>query len=136
MLTIWPLLTAGTPAAKDNDCDHLLANYDLHGGQTAIDDARRQGANVSGRGPFLIGWSPSNARGVTDAVVLVVDMSTHEGQQSFDEAMMFWQQKIVEDPQLWRQGFSMERVRIAIREFADRYGQHILESVKLFKPGG
>ncbi|MDO9711989.1 hypothetical protein [Paracraurococcus lichenis] len=135
MLTIWPIFTAGDAANTDFGCDYLLANYDLHAGLSAIQDAELQGASLTGRGPYLIGWSPSNTRGVRDAVVLVVDTSSFESQQSFDEAFLFWQRKIVEDPQLWRSGFSLERVRLAIRDFVDKYGQGILDSIKLVKLG-
>ncbi|HJS87290.1 MAG TPA: hypothetical protein VJ779_17690, partial [Acetobacteraceae bacterium] len=85
-----------------------------------------------GRGPFLIGWSPSNMRGVPDAIVLIVDMSDFESQQSFDEAFLFWQRKIVEDPQLWRSGFSLERVRLAVRDFVDHYGKSIEAAIKIW----
>lgn len=136
MLTIWPLETAGKPEAKLNDCDYLLTNYDLHGGISAIQDADRQGQNLTGRGPYLIGWSPSNSRHARDAVVLVIDMSAIESQQSFDEMFLIWQQRIVENPGLWRSGFSAERLRLALRDFVDRYGQTILDSVKLVRAGG
>ena len=136
MLTIWPLETAGKRDAKLNDCDYLLNNYDLYGGLSAIQDADRQGSTLTGRGPYLVGWSPSNTRGVRDAVVLVIDMSSIESQQSFDEMFLIWQKRIVEDPELWRSGFSAERLRLAIRDFVDKYGQTILDSVKLVRPGG
>jgi hypothetical protein len=84
---------------------------------------------VSGRGPFLIGWSPSSSRGVPDAVVLVIDMSLFESQASFDDAFRFWQRRIVEDPELWRSGFVVWRIRNAVRDFADEYGDAILKAL-------
>lgn len=136
MLTIWPLETAGKPEAKSNDCDYLLNNYDLYGGLSAIQDADHQGKTLTGRGPYLIGWSPSNSRYLKDAVVLIIDLSPFDSQESFDEMFLIWQKRIVEDPELWRNGFSAERLRLAIRDFVDRYGQVILNSVKLVHSGG
>jgi hypothetical protein len=128
MLTIWPI---DSPPAGGADCDALLGHYDLYGGFSAIRDARTQGKTLNGRGPFLIGWSPSASRYVPDAVVLVIDMSDFETQDSFDHAFLFWQQKIVADPALWRSGFAADRIRLAIRDFADHYGSEFLHAFKI-----
>jgi hypothetical protein len=130
MLTIWPIDTPPSGAAA-KDCDYLLDHYDLYGGLAAIRDARSQGQTLKGSGPFLIGWSPSNSRYVPNAVVLVIDMSGFDTQDNFDRAFLFWQQKIVQDPSLWRSGFARERVRLAIRQFADRYGSEFLHAFKI-----
>lgn len=132
MVTIWPV---DDPAAKQvvaDDCDFLIDHYDLYGGVSAIEDAGRQGAALEGQGPYLIGWSPSNTRGVPDKIVLVVDLSSFQSQDSFNSAFLFWQKKIVEDPQLWRRGFAIERIRLALRDFVDHYGEDILSAVKIF----
>lgn len=133
MITVWPLNfqpPQGTP-----QCDYLISNYDLYGGISAVEDAASQGHRLNGRGPFLIGWSPSTKRGKPDAVVLVIDMSGFETQASFDDAFKFWQDKVVEDPSLWRQGFRLERLRLAIRDFADHYGESILGALKFWRNG-
>lgn len=132
MLTIWPLTTVGPSTPQGNDCSYLLDNYDLYGGISAIQDAVRQDRRLDGRGPFLIGWSPSENRGRPDAVVLILDMSPMDSQTSFDDAFTFWQYKIVESPMLWRNGFSAERLRLALRDFADHHGQNILFGLKLW----
>ena len=135
MLTIWPLRPAGQAAAEQGSCPDMLANYQLDAGLSAIADAQTPANHLDGRGPFLIGWSPSNMRGVKDAVVLVVDMSTLDSQASFNDAFLFWQQKIVEDPSLWQHGFSAERVRLSLRDFLDQYGGSIQDAVKIFVHG-
>lgn len=136
MLTVWPLATAGAPDAKLEDCDYLLQNYDLHGGISAIQDADSQGNELRGQGPYLIGWSPASSRRSKDAVVLVLDLSLLESQQSFNDVFLLWQRRIVEDPALWRTGFSSERLRLVVRDFVDRYGQAIVDSFKLMRTGG
>ena len=62
-----------------------------------------------------------------DKLVLVVDLSSFESQDSVDSAFLFWQQKIVQDPMLRRLGFSVEGIRLAIRDFVDRYGQDVMK---------
>jgi hypothetical protein len=126
MLTIWPLDEPASPSAARDDCNFAIDHYDLYGGDSAIADAERQGAKFGADGPFLIGWSPANSRGAPDKLVLVVDMSRYDSQDSFNQAFQFWKKKIVEDPALWRGGFSIEALRLAVRDFADHYGDTIL----------
>jgi hypothetical protein len=128
MLTIWPLDDPSSPNAEKDDCDFAIDHYDLYAADTAIADAETQGAKFGDDGPFLIGWSPSNTRGVPDKLVLVVDMSRYSSQDSFDHAFQFWKQEIVENPALWRTGFSIEAIRLAARDFADHYGDTILKA--------
>jgi hypothetical protein len=72
MITIWPLTDPDAPEATSDDCNFMLDHYDFYGGISAVDDAKRQNSSLSGPGPFLIGWSPSNSRKVPNALVLVV----------------------------------------------------------------
>jgi hypothetical protein len=131
MLTIWPLENPSAKEALADDCKFVIENYDLYGGISAIQDTQRQGGKLDGRGPFLIGWSPSNSRGIRDKIVLVVDLSSFESQDSFDNAFLFWQKKIVQDPMLWRSGFSVEGLRLAIRDFVDHYGQDVMKATRI-----
>lgn len=133
MLTIWPLDFPDADEAKNDNCDFLLDHYELYGADSAISDAAKQGAQFGNDGPFLIGWSPSNTRGVPDKLVLVVDMSSYSSQDSFNQALRFWKEKIVEDPRLWRSGFSIEKFRLSIRDFVDHYGETILAAARLSK---
>jgi hypothetical protein len=131
MLTIWPLENPSAPQARADDCGYAVDGYDLYGGQAAIRDAERQGAKLDGDGPYLLGWSPSDTRGVPNTLVLVVDMSSFESQDSFNQAFLFWQKKVVENPELWRHGFEIASFRLALRDFSDHYGDAILQAIKL-----
>lgn len=62
MVTVWPLSAAQPSSAQLRSCDYLINNYDLFGGLAAIRDAQSQAHPLNGRGPFLIGWSPSSMR--------------------------------------------------------------------------
>jgi hypothetical protein len=130
MITIWPIDNPNVLQGKE-ECEVMLEHYDLYGGQSAITDAVRQGQQLTGPGPFLIGWAPSNSRYIPDAVVLVIDMSDYETQDRFDEALRFWQEKVVQDPQLWKSGFSIEGIRLAARDFVDHYGSDILKALNI-----
>jgi hypothetical protein len=131
MITIWPIDQPNAPEVSRDDCNYVIDHYDLNAAEAAIKDAQHQHAVFSGEGPYLVGWSPSNARGVPDRLVLVVDMSNSNSQEVIDHQFLFWKQKIIEDPTLWRHGFSIQRFRAAIRDFANQYGKDLLTSIKL-----
>ena len=131
MLTVWPVDNPAASEVQANNCDYLLDHYALAAADSAISDAFLQHGDINGQGPFLIGWSPSDARGKPDKLVLVVNMSAYSTQDSFDHAFMFWKQKVVENPQLWRTGWSLDQYRLAIRDFADHYGSAILSAAHL-----
>ena len=131
MVTVWPLDNPDAKQAKKDDCDYAISHYDLNASEAAIKDARLQRAKFDGEGPYLVGWSPSNARGAPDKLVLVIDMSADNSQALIDQKFLFWKKQIVEDPSRWRNGFSIESVRAAIRIFADQYGQAMLDAIKL-----
>ena len=133
MLTIWPLDSPEAEEARKDDCDFLIDHYQMYAADSAISDALKQGAQFGNDGPFLIGWSPSNTRGVPSKLVLVIDMSSYSSQDSFNQALRFWKEKIVEDPSLWRSGFSLEKFRLSIRDFVDHYGENMLTAAHLSK---
>lgn len=131
MVTVWPVDNLELENAKDDNCDYLIDHYDLTAAESAIRDAKHQLVKFDGEGPYLIGWSPSSARGIPDKLVLVIDMSNDNDQATIDHRFLFWKNKIVEDPLLWRNGFSVDGVRTAIRNFADKYGKGLLDSIRL-----
>jgi hypothetical protein len=131
MITIWPLDEPDAEKANADDCDFILKHYDLNASESAINDAEKQHAIFDGEGPYLMGWSPSNARGVPDQLVLVVDMSTDNDQAMIDHKFLFWKNKIIQNPSLWRGGWSMEGIRVSIKEFSDKYGSDMISAIKL-----
>jgi hypothetical protein len=131
MITIWPLDDPDADQAKADDCDFILNHYDLNASESAINDARVQHATFDGEGPYLVGWSPSNSRGVPDKLVLVIDMSADNNQTMIDHKFLFWKNEIVEDPSLWRSGWSLDDVRVLIKDLSDRYGEDMLSAIEL-----
>jgi hypothetical protein len=131
MMTIWPLDDPEAEKAKADDCAFILEHYDLNAAESAMNDARIQHATFDGEGPYLVGWSPSNSRKIPDKLVLVVDMSADNSQGMIDNKFLFWKTKIVENPELWRSGWSLNAIRVAIKEFADQYGESMLDAVHL-----
>jgi hypothetical protein len=131
MITYWPIAKKDTPEAQRGDCAHLVANYALRLGLEAIDDADKQKEGLANsRGPFLIAWAPSASRFVPDAVVLLVDLSSFDGQRTFAEVFQKWRQQITDNPELWKRGgFNVEAIRQIIRDTFDRYGDGLMRLI-------
>jgi hypothetical protein len=131
MITYWPIEERKPERIAAGDCDYMIDKYHLFSGLESIQDVGRQGRRLAERrGPFLIGWSPAESRYEKDKVVLIMDLSNFESATSFREAFQSWRTKITENPSLWHNGFSIERIRIAMRDFLDRYGDAILKAMK------
>ncbi|MBB2964741.1 hypothetical protein [Methylobacterium sp. R2-1] len=131
MITYWPITNKNKPEADSWKCDYLVENYHLKTGLDAITDADvKRERLATRRGPFLIAWSPSKSRGEKDALILIIDMSSHESQQSFVDLFKDWRQKIIDDPKLWRNGWDAKAIISMFRDTLDKYGETVLKFVK------
>jgi hypothetical protein len=128
MPTIWPV-SGVTLSGNLNDCDYLLNIYDLSVSLSAIQDARNAGVSVRGRGPFLIAWSQARGAAPQQGSTLVWDLSSASTMEDFNEAMLIWQEAVTSDPATWQNGFVMERVRLAVRDFSNRWGKTIMSTL-------
>jgi hypothetical protein len=127
MITVWPVTS---PLSASTGCEEAVDKYDLLAGLQAIRDARGEGGALTGAGPYLIGWSPAKSKGEKDALVLVLDLTGLTSEANFDEAFLIWRQRITEDPALWRNGFSLDLIRVRLRDFLDRHGEAILRVIR------
>jgi hypothetical protein len=132
MVTIWP-------ADSDEDADELnrmartdvcgaaIDNYGLTASLQAIKEAEAtKQADLSGIGPFLLAWSPSSEKGNKDALVLVMNLSGVTTYGQAQQILAEWSRDIERNPELWRDGWDIEKVRLEIRLWVDRYGPQIL----------
>jgi hypothetical protein len=131
MITFWPIRDKKKAQSVRMDCDYLVSGYDLKTGLDAIHDADPKNTNLAERrGPFLIAWSPSESRYRGDSLVLIMDLSSIDEQESFMEVFRSWRHKITDDPAIWKRGFDVESVRRTVKEILDHYGESILKVVK------
>ncbi len=135
MVTVWPVDDRDDPGLPDalntaragaDSCDRAVDFYDVQVAQTAIDDARRAGVSTSGRGPFLLAWAPAARKGAADAVVLAADMGGVTTAQEAKDVLRIWRDDIERDPSLWTGGFTVEKLRVKLRQIANRYGEALL----------
>jgi hypothetical protein len=136
MVTIWPIdrpdtaLYLSSSSAPSNVCDIAVAHYDLTTALYAIHEATRVGGTaLTGDGPYLLAWAPSSEKGKPDALVLVADLSNAMNSEQFTDYFRDWRTSIEQNPGLWNKGWSREGIRLAIRDWADKWGTTILSAV-------
>jgi hypothetical protein len=66
-------------------------------------------------------------------LVLVSDLSNVTNSAEAKRIFSDWSKDIIENPALWERGWNAEKMRVAIRLWADKYGSDIL---KAFGGGG
>jgi len=135
MVTVWPVddrnrpdLTASlnTTRAQEGSCENAVEYYDIQVARGAIGEAMQTGIELSGRGPFLLAWAPAGTKGSPDAVVLAADMSDVKTVADAKDVLRIWREDIEQDPDLWQNGFSVEKLRVKLRLIVDRYGEGLL----------
>ena len=142
MVTVWPikgveLAEQVREAPMAAACDIAVSDYDTRLAERAIAAARaaeRRGLTASelaGAGPFLLAWSPGSERDdpQSDTLVLVADLSTVEDQASANRAIRRWKYEIQNDSSLWATGFSLERIKLKIQDWAVRRGDAVLWAI-------
>lgn len=135
MATIWPLkdkVLANTLNSMDeqnhNNCRSIVSSVGLVASRDAISKAKKSFRKVAfdGRGPYVIAWSPSKSFGQPDAAVLVLNLSNVTTRAQAVEMFRSWSERIEQDPGLWKGGWNLNGLRIALQLWADRWGPGVL----------
>lgn len=136
MATVWPVindriasdLNARNFRNADEICSVAIKNYDFIMSQQAIKQARAAGAKLDGKGPFLLAWSPSYKKGQTDAIILYRDLSDTYLKEQAQEDLDRWAINIEEDPAFWKNGFTIEGMRIKFQKLLDSAGKPLIDA--------
>lgn len=134
MVTVWPLnddkvaddLNA---EASSEVCETAIRNYHLPAALQAIRDAGPERIGRAARGPFLLAWSPANAKGSPTAPVLMADLSDVTTYEQARAIFVLWRTDIEANPEYWEGGWDLERLRTGIRLWVDRVGQQIFSII-------
>lgn len=136
MVTIWPIASTAfadkARSASDSDaCGMAVDNYNLPAGQGALLDARAAtDERLDGQGPYLVAWSPPTDKGKSRVVALVFDLSGATTEDQIREYFRRWRGDIEADPALWKGGWSVETVRLKIRDWLDSVGAQLAVFIK------
>jgi hypothetical protein len=133
MVTVWPLdseiytwLNNPTSTSGQDVCTIAVDHYGLVTAQMALKDAAHTGVNINTIGPLLLAWSPSTDKGKDHASVLVSNLSDITTYDQALEMFLAWSREIERDPTLWRNGWNLERLRIKVQLWVDKYGARSL----------
>lgn len=138
MVTVMPVVSkfqaeqiASLP--REAACEQAATVYDRVQAQDAIAKARAAEeltdglSHLDGRGPFLLAWVPGSEFGNQNTLVLAADLSNTSTPEQALSDMRTWVRDIQEDPQLWRQGWNIEGVRLIAQRWLDRRGVSLLK---------
>jgi outer membrane protein OmpA-like peptidoglycan-associated protein len=136
MVTVWPIESDGQATrinkmTRESLCPEAVRHYGLPISLEAIESARRSNVRFDDAGPFLLAWSPSETKGQPDALVLVSDLSDVTNSEQAKQIFFDWFSKIQENPELWRPGWDIAKLKVTIRLWADKYGEKLLRVVGL-----
>ena len=139
MVTVWPVETSDLATrlnkqAREAVCGAAVEHYGLSTAQEAIEAAKRSKASLNEQGPFLLAWSPGAATGNADALVLMSDMSDVINIEQAKQVFAQWMEDIQENPELWEKGWNIEKLRLVIRLWADKWGEKLLKVVNVKEP--
>jgi|GEM_PF-1478772 len=130
MVTVWPIdddeIASRLDSREiDEPCTAAVERYDLVTAQLSIAEAGPERIGRIGRGPYLLAWSPTTAKGAPDAVVLIADLSNVTLPEHARDVFRIWRRDIESNPALWNRGWDVERLRVEIRMLADRFGESL-----------
>lgn len=141
MVTVWPVnseqLASDLAATQGHtkrltQCESAVDNYDLETALTAIRQAgKAKSLDFSNQGPFLLAWSPASDKGSKDALVLVADLSDVRTSDAMRMRFREWRDRIEQDESLWNDGWTIDRLRVSLRDWADHWGGIVFSSGQL-----
>lgn len=108
-------------------CSQAIDHYDDGQARDVMAKVRlAQDVTLDGRGPYLFGWIPADEYGQTAKFILNLDLSRVTTYEQALVQLQSWQQKIATNPELLRDGLSVENMRRTIRDWSDQHGQAFL----------
>lgn len=132
MVTVWPVASSAhadelNAAPGDRICGEAVERYGLAEGRKAIIDTERTGWILDNRGPYLLAWSPPDARGTAGALVLLVDLSGVTTAEAARAVMLRWSSDIERNDALWSEsGWDVDVLRPIIANWREEFGARTL----------
>ena len=131
--TYWLLaatdLTEIRDRERNSDWSFFITNYDYARAQVILSHVAKLGQE----GPFIIGYiapigKPNVSKRPDRDEILVMDLSgIHE--DDYSRAFLYYQEKVAEAPNTWKEKFDLARIRLAFRSFLLRYSRDIISLV-------
>jgi hypothetical protein len=124
-LTVWPVIQDTTDESigfrLQEACDNATNLYDASYSREVISSANRSGQSVSGKGPFLIAWSPGGRLPSGAPNLAFLDMSWIEEPDDAAAYMREWRRLVVTSPARWGDVWNSGR----FKQFGDRFYAYV-----------
>jgi len=136
MVTVWPvsedsLATQLTHSNTNTVCPIAVEQYNLQAGQNAIKAANNRGLGLSSIGPFLIGWAPTQGQ---QSKIMAIDLKNVANATQAGQVMLKWISDIEQSPEVWREGWDLEIIRLTVQQWVDKTGILVLSYFTDGKP--
>lgn len=124
-LTVWPVIQDITDESigfrLQEACDNATNLYDASYSREVISSANRSGQSVSGKGPFLVAWSPGGRLPSGASNLAVLDMSWIEEPDDAAAYMREWRRLVVTSPANWGDVWNSGR----FKQVGDRFYAYV-----------
>ena len=135
MVTVWPLSSENLAnylnsnvGGSSYNCEEIVREINFTLSKNSIKTAESQmETKLTGDGPYLLAWSPSQNINEEETLVLSLNLSRVTNVQQATRMFIFWIDEIEKDSKLWSSGWNLERFRLKIMLASDRIGNDILK---------
>lgn len=125
MPTFFPIITK-CPKKEALKSQFLLDNYDYTYSQIVLSNIKKPGKE----GPYLVAFQKPFVPGkVNKGEMLYLNLYDFSD-EDIDRAFGVWKDMIANDPNTWKDGFNKTLILEAFRNFLNRYGQEICDTIK------
>lgn len=132
VMTIWPVSSTAhaeelNASSAAPNCDEAIERYGLADAKRAIADAERTGWILDNRGPYLLAWSPPEAKGGSSSQVLLADFSGIATAEGARAVMHRWANDVENNSTLWGGGeWDTTLLRPIIDSWREEFGTRAL----------
>jgi hypothetical protein len=128
MPTYWLVTDTVNFNKNSRACSNWIDNYDYARAKILASLVKK----LDVEGPLFIAWSKPYENADEGEEALVLDLSNF-ADEDLNRAFGIWMNQITKDPNIWNDGFNLILVRENFRNFLEKYGGSIVDSIKTVK---
>ena len=123
MMIMYWLLKGDRPVREDISVDQMIENYDYAKAHSILASLRKTGK----KGPVFVAWNKPYVSGIYNKKEALVFDITGFDEDDIKRAFSTWDERVSYDPSSWKNGFKMEQLRSAFRNFLNAHSECLLK---------
>jgi hypothetical protein len=123
MMIMYWLLKGDRPVREDISVDQMIENYDYAKAHSILASLSKTGK----KGPVFVAWNKPYVSGIYNKKEALVFDITGFDEDDIKRAFNTWDERVSNDPSSWRNGFEMEQLRSAFRNFLNAHSECLLK---------